>query len=115
MPVTPECSLTDPTLAIHPAATFGAPFRTTIKTFMPLSSMTSCTGTCCAQTQGRREKISRVVRVIKMQLPAFSILDHEPRQRKSNLVFLSRELVRFLLSDHMIKDLAMESGVQIRE
>jgi hypothetical protein len=53
--------------------------------------------------------------VIKMQLPAFSILDHEPRQRKSNLVFLSRELVRFLLSDHMMKDLAMESGVQIRE
>ena len=65
MPVKPECSFADPTLAIHPAATLGEPFRTTISTFMPLSRMTSWTGTFCAQTEGRRQKISGVIREIK--------------------------------------------------
>src|SRR5258706_6675365 len=49
MPVTPECSFTEPTLAIQPAEMFGEPLRWTSSTFIPLSRRISCTGTRCAQ------------------------------------------------------------------
>src|SRR2546428_10942039 len=63
MPVTPGCSFTEPTLAIHPAETFGEPLRCTSSSFIPLSSRTSWTGTFCAQRD--REQIKkRVARYI---------------------------------------------------
>src|SRR5215213_5575457 len=48
MPVMPGCSLTEPTRATQPAATFGSPLRCTSSSRIPLSRTTCCTGTFCA-------------------------------------------------------------------
>src|SRR5260221_2014631 len=52
MAVTPGCSFTEPTFAIHPAEMLGEPLRWTSKTFIPLSRINSWTGICCAQRHG---------------------------------------------------------------
>ncbi len=45
MPVAPASSLTDPTWVTQPADTVGLSWRSTIKSFMPLSRKYSWTGT----------------------------------------------------------------------
>src|SRR5258708_19098399 len=52
MPVTPGCSFTEPTFAIHPAEMLGEPLRWTSRIFIPLSRINSWTGICCAHRHG---------------------------------------------------------------
>jgi len=56
MPVMPGRSLTDPTFATQPAATFGSPLRGTISTVRPLSRTNSCTAPAGRGQAGRSSK-----------------------------------------------------------
>src|SRR5712692_3970423 len=84
MPVTPECSFTEPTFAIHPAEMLGEPLRWTSRTFIPLSRISSWTGICCAPREEVKKKIKRQKAKGKRQkcrLPPTSLPEREPQTR----------------------------------